>query len=340
MIDHKNFNPRLIEMLTRSEYLALDERPTRELIQHVLDNPHELWDRPYRQHMSEDARTVLLAMVINGAFVGITLLKDSFVRVATALGTTLRPSEIEARFRAAYQEIEGSALSLLNNLVHFTNPGLRDYLRDVIRVDRLMPLIVPYIETASELGECFAIFRAHRGDWKGSTPVWTAALDRVRDGGRAKRFAYLELALELCNELRDQELIDRMLVALVGIEQEGIDEKEVREICSLLERSAMTLLPTEVEARVRSVATEAAATMLEKKAMCLPRTRPAWDVDRQRFDGAGIKCPYSSCAASSASATAWASRSASFSGLNPRLREIGRPAPFQCMSPNRKAPSS
>ncbi|MBL7238317.1 hypothetical protein IFJ82_06335 [Novacetimonas hansenii] len=61
-----------------------------------------------------------------------------------------------------------------------------------------------------------------------------------------------------------------MLAALVAIEQQGVDEEEVREICSLLERSAMTLLPTEVETRVRSVATEAAATMLEKKAMCLP----------------------------------------------------------------------
>lgn len=270
MIDHKNFNPRLIEMLTRSEYLALDERPTRELIQNVLDNPHELWDRPYRQHMSEDARMVLLAMAINGAFVGITLLKDSFVRVAMALGNTMRPSDIEARFRAAYQEIEGSALSLLNNLVHFTNPGLRDYLRDVIRIDRLMPLIVPCIETAGELGECFAISRAHRSDWKGSMPVWTAALDRVHDGGRAQRFAYLELALDLCDEFRDRGLIERMLAALVGIEQDGVNEEEVREICSLLERSAMTLLPTEVEARVRSVATEAAATMLETRAMCLP----------------------------------------------------------------------
>ena len=61
-----------------------------------------------------------------------------------------------------------------------------------------------------------------------------------------------------------------MLAALVAIEQQGVDEEEVREICSLLERSAMTLLPTEVETRVRSVATEAAATMLEKKAICLP----------------------------------------------------------------------
>ena len=85
-----------------------------------------------------------------------------------------------------------------------------------------------------------------------------------------QRLAYLELALDLCDEFRDQGLIDRMLTALMGIEQEGVDEAEVREICSLLERSAVTLLPTEVEARVRSVATEAAATMLEKKAMCLP----------------------------------------------------------------------
>ena len=82
--------------------------------------------------------------------------------------------------------------------------------------------VARFIETANELGECFAIFRVHRGDWEGSTTVWTAALDRVRDGGRAQRLAYLELALDLCDEFRDQGLIDRMLSALMEARQWSI----------------------------------------------------------------------------------------------------------------------
>lgn len=273
MIDHKNFNPRLIEMLTRSDYLALDERPTRDLIEHVLANPQLLWERPFRQHITGDARALLLAMAINGGFVGVAPLKASFVRVSRALGPPVLPSEVEPRFRSAYREIESSALGLINGLVHFTNPGLRDYLQGVILADRLLPLIIPCIETPKELGECIAIFRTQRsqpGGWNGPATPWIAALDRVRDSGLAGRFDYLELALDLCDEFRDDGLIERMLAALAEIEEASVDQDEVREICSLLERSATTMLPMDMEVRVRSVATEAAAVLLEERAACLP----------------------------------------------------------------------
>jgi hypothetical protein len=273
MIDHKNFNPRLVEMLTRSDYLALDKRPTRELIGHVLTNPELLWERPFRQHMSGDARILLIAMAVNGGFVGMADLKASFVRVSRALGPPVLPSESEARFRSAYREIEGSALGLINGLVHFTNPGLRDYLQGVIQADRLLPLVVPSIETPKELAECIAIFRTQRsqpGVSNGPLAPWIAALDRVRDSGLTERFAYLELALDLCDEFRDDGLVERMLAAVAEIEAAGVDLDDVRKICSLLERSAMTMLPMDIETRVRSVATEAAAALLEGSAAFLP----------------------------------------------------------------------
>src|SRR5207244_661153 len=41
IIDHRNFNPRLIDFLTSPDYLAIARKPTRALIQSVLDNPSE-----------------------------------------------------------------------------------------------------------------------------------------------------------------------------------------------------------------------------------------------------------------------------------------------------------
>jgi predicted nucleotidyltransferase component of viral defense system len=48
MIDHKNFNPRLIELLTNADYLAIAEQPIRDVVETVLENPRELWEVPYR----------------------------------------------------------------------------------------------------------------------------------------------------------------------------------------------------------------------------------------------------------------------------------------------------
>ena len=269
MIDHKNFNPRLIDMLTRSNYLALADRSIRQTIEHALANPHELWERPYRQHLNEDARLLLLALAINGAFVGLDLLKLSFQRVARAMGASINPAEIEARFRSAYREIEGSALGLQRGLVHFTNPGLRDYLQNVIREDNLLPLILPQIETYRELAECLAMFQAQRASWplsKQSSAIWIAALDRIRDAGRATRYECLNLALDLHDEFPCGALTERITVAIDVLEEEGVHRDEVREACSLIERVALTLLPSEIEGRLRYVATIKIAAMLEENA--------------------------------------------------------------------------
>lgn len=271
MIDHKNFNPRLIEMLTRPDYLELTDQPIRSLIEQALTNPHELWNRPYRQHLSADARAVLLAMTLNGGLVGLTLLKQSFARVAAAMGLTIAPADFEERFRTAYREVEGSAIALINTLVHFTNPGLRDYLQGVIHDDRLLPLLVPQIGTVEELSETLAIYRSREQTQRQmpSPTLWQQALDRLHAAGRTNHFNYLELALDLYDLFRSEDLLARVKEAIAAFEAAGVGVDEVREACAALERSVTTVLPLDVEANLRAVVTSTVASMFEDNAASL-----------------------------------------------------------------------
>lgn len=65
IIDHRNFNPRLIDLLTSAEYITITGSPIRAVVQSVLDNPQELWDKPYRNHISDEGRSLMLALFFN-----------------------------------------------------------------------------------------------------------------------------------------------------------------------------------------------------------------------------------------------------------------------------------
>ena len=65
IIDHRNFNPRLIDLLTAADYVSITGVPIREAVTAILENPHELWEKPYRHHISDEARALMLALFFN-----------------------------------------------------------------------------------------------------------------------------------------------------------------------------------------------------------------------------------------------------------------------------------
>ena len=48
IIKHRNFNPRIISLLTSADYISLVDAPIRMAVIAILDNPQILWEKPYR----------------------------------------------------------------------------------------------------------------------------------------------------------------------------------------------------------------------------------------------------------------------------------------------------
>lgn len=272
IIDHKNFNPRIIEEVTAPEYIALTDRPIRETVEAVLGNPELLWERPYRQHMRDEGRMLMLALAINGTAARPLALKHSFARVSRALGKEIHPADVEASFRSAFKALDGSAIGLFHDLAIFANPGLRDFLQTVLLSDRLIPLLLPQIETAAELRELWAIFLSGKpsaGDKHLLAEAWTTALDRVDAAGFADRYDYLTFAVDLASELDHKPLLDRVERGIIAIEENVVTEDEVSEICALLEKSYFCSLPYDLETRFQAAVTNAAANLMTEQSIFL-----------------------------------------------------------------------
>lgn len=208
MIDHKNFSPRLIDLLTTADYLALQNSPIREVVLRVLDNPAALWETPYRSHLTEDSRIAMLALFFNDYFVSVEDLFQSFKHFSNIAGGSMACSTEISRFRQALKPLEGPITSHSNGYVYFSNPGLKDFLSNVILEDHLLPLVVQAAGSFDELNDAFEFYKKHYDTCRNHMPdenIWSVALGRLMQAADIKIIKIVALGLSACIFLDTKE---------------------------------------------------------------------------------------------------------------------------------------
>lgn len=273
VIDHQNFNPRLIELLTSEEYSSLSGEGLRTAIERVLDNPDELWDRPYRDHISADGRALMLALLLYVNLVSIDQLRTSFARTAAAIGDIIPGAQLQPRYARALKELEGSVLSILNQAVRFSNPGVRDFLQAVVITDDLLPSLIEHVGALGELRQCWSIF-IDREPKPTPRPAeaarWIEALERVKVQDASDSLTLFELTLDMHDHFGDPEFIRVARSAGELINEAGVDGSNVRAIIASLEMISLRSISTQdLDFFLRRL-TELAVDLLTSRADELP----------------------------------------------------------------------
>jgi hypothetical protein len=264
IIDHPNFNPRLIETLTKVDYAIVAEEPIRDAVQRVLANPQLLWERPYHSHFSGDARALMLALLLNERSVSLVRLEASFGRVAAALEMTLPRADRSMRFRRALKELEGSVLAIAQREARFSNPGVRDFLQNVLRDDGALESIVGKVTTYVEFRRCWEICGDGK-DWLAhvAARVWLRALDRVCSDPQAMAWKILELAIDVYDELDSGAALRRVVAARELFAASEFSNLQVDEARSAFDKAILNRLPMNELDALQNVITQKAAKLLE-----------------------------------------------------------------------------
>ncbi len=240
MIDHPNFSPRLIDLLTKADYQTLQGTPIEEVVIRVLDNPAELWEIPYRSHLTENSRTVMLALFFCGHIESVEKLFQSFKRLSNILGASSADSTAVVSFRQALKPLEGSITSHANGIVYFSNPGLKDFLSSVIIEDRLLPFVIQAAGTFDELDNAWEFYRKNSRECRPHMPdesIWSTAIDRLATGGNSSTVRLVCLGLGMCNFLKVKEVALRSTEkTLQLLKVAGIDPNDERFCRQALER--------------------------------------------------------------------------------------------------------
>jgi hypothetical protein len=141
IIDHDNYNPRLVESMTnRLEFATL--KPDEYLGAFVarLDDPSQLWEHIYEEQLSEASRHVLLALVSAGTPASLASLERDFEVLfgerSREFGWVRRSND----FSRSLNELEGNFIRIHDNggnrTVQWHNPSVLDFLGSWLRRHR------------------------------------------------------------------------------------------------------------------------------------------------------------------------------------------------------------
>jgi len=138
IIQHPNYNPRIIETMT-SRLKTQNVRPEDyfDAFINCLDHPEEIWKESFENHLTEASRQLLLCLVACGTPAELDVLEEDFDRFygsrSQEYGWTRRSTD----FHWALQELEGNFVltqKRANRLVvEWHNPSILDFLLDWLR---------------------------------------------------------------------------------------------------------------------------------------------------------------------------------------------------------------
>jgi len=148
IVDHKNYNPRVIEAMTDAFRIG-DIEPSNYPAAFIgaLNNPSQIWDTAFRMHIDHRCRHLLMAMFFLSEYgVRLATLRSSFNTLHTAMSTAYGLAHGPKDFEEALRILEGSFVNIVNvsgPIVSFLNPSLKDYLSTYLLDTDLLIRLVP-----------------------------------------------------------------------------------------------------------------------------------------------------------------------------------------------------
>jgi hypothetical protein len=157
IVDHKNYNPRVIEWMTdttRVGQVAPDDYPAAFLS--ALANPADLWDIAFRTHIAPACQHLLITLFFCSEYgEEISNLRLAYDAVHPALCVKYAQSRDPKDFEESLRVLEGSFVRIAGTRVSFVNPSLRDYLTKYLHD---VPILIVCAQSARQADWARAIW--------------------------------------------------------------------------------------------------------------------------------------------------------------------------------------
>jgi len=137
IIDHHNYNPRIIDLMT--QYSRLQHTLPHDYFKSFmsnLDNPLEVWRHAFEEQLSDGSRNVLVVMTSMPGQVFLEDLQEAFLSYHLKQAKEYQFRTSPNDFLHALKELEGNFIvtekSKDRTIIRLHNPSIRDFLRDYL----------------------------------------------------------------------------------------------------------------------------------------------------------------------------------------------------------------
>ena len=187
VIDHKNFNPRLIAFVLDSDKCkGVSPKAYWEYVSQTLANPRQVWEHFFDAQLTQDCRDIAYLTVLAGGRIAETELHDAFMAIPG------RPPEtagaLEHRFDTAVKHAAGSVLDrgvrVADGHVRYSlfNPSVADFVLGYLSSKNLWSHYFPALRTVAALTQLAHLKAARIIDLAAVAQVLdkVASLERVQ----------------------------------------------------------------------------------------------------------------------------------------------------------------
>lgn len=130
IVDHKNYNPRLIEFITDQKRINVRSSSYWKYVEDSLANPKDIWDDCFKRQNNDYVRNLVKLTVFNGGIISENELRKSF-HLLNEMTNQRNPSHTEKDFNSMVQLAIKSFLNRnkSKNEIFYTlfNPSIGDY---------------------------------------------------------------------------------------------------------------------------------------------------------------------------------------------------------------------
>jgi len=189
IIDHPNYSPRIVQLLTDHSRLH-DVSPSEYMSLFIssIDNPLTIWEHAFSNQLSQAARNLLLVLISMPHQMFVSDAESAYQAFNLAyskhFASTIGPQD----FRSALKELEGDFLEYeregANTLVRYQNPSVRDFVKQYLTTTKTeMALLIEAVVFFEQISSLWS-WRQDRGGRSvvqqtfHEDPVWGTSLMR------------------------------------------------------------------------------------------------------------------------------------------------------------------
>ena len=147
IVDHENYNPRLVEYLTSLAWVG--KTPPAEyldLFLRNLNNPVEIWGHAFRNQLSDRARHLLFVLTTMPVESLMADLEQAFNAFHSSQCANFGIARSTSDFRRSLKELDGTFIVTQKRqeaiLVRFQNPSIRDFMKHLLLTGELLQEII------------------------------------------------------------------------------------------------------------------------------------------------------------------------------------------------------
>ena len=165
IINHRNFNPRIIESMTNS--IEINRADFVDTFLSVLDNPEEIWEKVYAGALSDYSRTILVILTILDNNTSKNLVFEYYREYYHNETDVVK---LQKEFDLSLKELDGSLITLSKSVmtgeikIGYKNPSVEDFMNKKIVGNE--PLLCSLCNLINEFGELKKLWNVFKNQQK------------------------------------------------------------------------------------------------------------------------------------------------------------------------------